>query len=193
MLCHNIGVLCPKQDTSRGKPGCFWSACLVLKTLKKSDCQPPSPCRHTARQHIKGLWEDTCVALLNPSLSPLSVPGMSSHTPRGKKGAVDSDIPKGQNLQGLKSKSDRDCPSAQCTLPRGPGVASAPQRPAPSLNRTFHLVDLSLSSLAVNQSRSPIPTISLHLCCHHWQGAGSKSICRAIFSERKCNPFLRPS
>lgn len=56
------------------------------------------------------------MALLNPSLSPLSVPGMSSHTPRGKKAAGDPDIPKGQNLRGLKSKSDRDCQSAHCTF-----------------------------------------------------------------------------
>ena len=77
---------------------------------KEIRLRPPSPYCHTARQHVKGLWEDTCVALLNPSSSPLFVPWMSSHTPRGKKAAVDSDIPKGQNLQGLEVQKRQRLP-----------------------------------------------------------------------------------
>ena len=77
---------------------------------KEIRLRPPSPYCHTACQHVKGLWEDTCVALLNPSSSPLFVPWMSSHTPRGKKAAVDSDIPKGQNLQGLEVQKRQRLP-----------------------------------------------------------------------------------
>ena len=50
------------------------------------------------------------MALLNPSLSPLFVPGMSSHTPRGKKAAVDSDTPQGQNLPGLEVQKRQRLP-----------------------------------------------------------------------------------
>lgn len=53
VLGHNPGVLCPKQDPSRGKPGRLWSACLVLRILKKAGLRPPGP--HQVTEHISTL------------------------------------------------------------------------------------------------------------------------------------------
>ena len=111
VLGHNPGVLCPKQDLSRGKPGHLWSACLVLRILKKPGLRPPGP--HRVTEHIstlKASWEDPCGTLLNPTASPLFIPGKSSHTPRGRKAAVDSDVPRGQNLQGLEVQKRQRLP-----------------------------------------------------------------------------------
>lgn len=53
VLGHNPGVLCPKQDLSRGKPGHLWSMRLVLRILKKPGLQPPGP--HRVTEHISTL------------------------------------------------------------------------------------------------------------------------------------------